>query len=48
MPRTTKNALTSGYNDNYFEEVQNTIVANKVRSPVRQSNYFGPQGINVF
>ena len=42
MPRKTKNALTSNYNDNYFEEVQNTIVANNAS----HSNNFGLEDID--
>ena len=44
MLRKTKNALTSDSNDNYFEVVQNTIVANNVSHGIN----FGPQGLNEF
>ena len=44
MPRKTKNALTRDYNDNYFEVLQNTIVANNVNHGIS----CGPQGINKF
>ena len=44
MPKKTNNAFTSDYNYNYFEVVQNTIVASNVSNGIN----FGPQGINEF